>query len=280
MKRPMLRYHGSKFKLAPWIISHFPPHKIYIEPYGGGGSVLFCKDRSESEVYNDLDGEVVAVFRVLQNTVHAEQLKEKLYYTPYSRVEFLLAREPTEDLVERARRTIVRAHMGFGSAGATKNNTGFRNDSSRTNSAPALTWMRLTDHLDGFITRFRGVLIEERDALEVIDQHDKPGALFYIDPPYLNETRSVRHGQKYYQHEMTNDDHVTMLGKILQLEGVVVLSGYDNDLYNDTLVGWRHDQIKSRCSGQRGSKERVETIWISPNCEGVQQQMFERVVEK
>ena len=127
-KRPMLRYHGGKWRLAPWIISVFPEHRIYVEPYGGGASVLLRKARSYAEVYNDLDGEVVNVFRVVRD--HGPCLKEKLYYTPFSRDEFKRSYEETDDPIERARRTIARSFMGFGSNAVTAKNgmTGFDRD--------------------------------------------------------------------------------------------------------------------------------------------------------
>lgn len=124
--KPVLRYHGGKWRLASWIISHFPAHRVYVEPFGGAASVLMQKPRSYAEVYNDLDGEIVNVFRVLQCPEKRARLCEMLHFTPYARAEFMLAWEPTDDPVEAARRVIIRAQMGFGSAGATRGTTGFR----------------------------------------------------------------------------------------------------------------------------------------------------------
>jgi DNA adenine methylase len=124
--RPVLRYHGGKFRKAPWIIGHFKPHRVYVEPYGGGASVLMRKPRADFEVYNDLDGDVVNVFRVLRDRRRSRALEQLLRLTPWARAEFELSYEASDDPVERARRTIVRCFMGHGTTSRRKNRTGFR----------------------------------------------------------------------------------------------------------------------------------------------------------
>jgi DNA adenine methylase len=113
VSHPLIRYHGAKWRLAPWIISHFPKHRIYVEPFGGSGSVLLRKKQSEIEVYNDLDGEIVNLFRVARD--NGEELSRLVYLTPYSREEFVKSFEPSDDPIEQARRTVVRSFQGFGS---------------------------------------------------------------------------------------------------------------------------------------------------------------------
>ena len=103
--RPLVRYHGGKWMLAPWIIAHFPPHRTYVEPFGGGGSVLLRKTRSYAEVYNDLGGEIVNLFRVAR--ARGEELARLVELTPFARAEFAESYEPAEDELEEARRLIA-----------------------------------------------------------------------------------------------------------------------------------------------------------------------------
>lgn len=115
-QRPILRYHGGKWLLAPWIIQHLAPHHTYIEPFGGAASVLLRKARSYAEVYNDLDGDVVNLFRVARD--RGEELRQALALTPFAREEFEASYAETSDPLERARRMVVRSFQGFGSAAA------------------------------------------------------------------------------------------------------------------------------------------------------------------
>src|SRR5687767_8564447 len=137
-KRPVMRYHGGKWKLAPWIISHLPPHRVYVEPFGGAASVLLRKPRSHGEVFNDVCDQVVNVFRVLQDPAKAEKLQRLLALTPYSRSEFRQAYQQADCEVLQACRMVIRSFMGFGSPSAVaKHVTGFRSNASRNGTTPA-----------------------------------------------------------------------------------------------------------------------------------------------
>jgi len=265
--RPVLRYHGGKFRLAPWIISFFPPHAVYCEPFGGAASVLLQKPRSHGEVYNDMDGDIVNVFRVLQDPDKAVRLAELLVVTPYAREEFELAWEATDEPIERARRTLIRAEMGFGSAGATKGKTGFRIDTVRNYGTAMVVWARVPEKIAGFADRLRGVLIENLDAIKVIGQHDTPKTLFFCDPPYVHSTREVgaKHG-RYYRHEMTDDDHIKLLDTLKAVQGMVVLSGYPSALYDDALQGWNRLETRARIAASRGTITKTEVVWVNPAC--------------
>ena len=272
--RPVMRYHGGKWRLADWIMQFFPNHETYVEPFGGSASVLMQKQRSPAEVYNDLDDEVVNVFRVLRNAEQARRLKDLCALTPYARNEFEAAYEWSDDPVERAKRTIFRAVSGFGSAGATKGRTGFRSYSRADRSVtPAMDWASYPKVIPAFCERLRGVIIESGDALDVINRHDAPGTLFFVDPPYMHETRVA--GNRAYRYEMEEHDHLDLLDHLTLVEGFVVISGYLTDTYDRVLIpaGWRRYSRSSGASGKRGTVMRTECVWINPRCkEGMRQQ--------
>ena len=264
--RPALRWHGGKWILSPWIISHFPKHRIYVEPWGGAASVLLRKARVYAEVYNDLDEEVVNLFRVLQSPESARRLVEILEVTPFSRKEFELSFLRHSDYIERARRLIIRSFMGFGSdaptsgrksVGSGKAPTGFRSNSTRSGTTPAHDWKNYPDSLQRVIERWRGVVVECRPALEILGRYDTKETLFYCDPPYLHSVRSDSRGE--YAHEMSDDEHSAMLLSLKSIQGFVILSGYPNALYDS--LGW---EKVCRPSFADGARSRVECLWLNP----------------
>lgn len=264
---PVIRYHGGKFRLATWVLDHFPPHKCYVEPFGGAAGVLIQKPRAYAEVYNDLDGDIVNLFRVLQGEQSSQRLIELLTITPYARAEFEQAWLATEDPVERARRLIIRAQMGFGSAGASKGITGFRIDTARAYGTAQHLWARYPEHLALVCKRLAGVLIENRPALEVLLAHDGPDTLHYIDPPYMHDTRVNGAAKgRYYRHEMSDREHSELLTTIKTLRGFVVVSGYPSELYQSELAGWTMNTTTSRISAGRGGSTRQECIWLNSAC--------------
>jgi DNA adenine methylase len=254
--RPVLRWHGGKWLLSPWIIANLPPHRIYVEPFGGAASVLIRKPRSYAETYNDLDCDVVNLFRVLRDAKAGPRLADLVRLTPFARVEQVEAYEPTDDPVERARKLIVRSFMGFGSNG-THRATGFRANSNRSGTTPARDWHNYPEALAVIVDRLRGVTVENRDACEVMAAHDAPEALHYVDPPYLPETRD-KGGD--YAHELTADDHARLLDFLRGLKGAVVLSGYPHPLYDDALPGWRRIE---RAALADGARARTEVLWMN-----------------
>lgn len=259
IKHPLLRYFGGKFRLAPWIISHFPKHEIYVEPFGGAGSVLLQKPRIGNEVYNDLDNEVVNLFRVLRHPDLSKRLIDSVTLTPFHRTEYFNAGANANDPVEQARRLLVRSFMSFSSTGHIKGCTGFSGSTRKGLTNDATVWAKIPNNLIYIVQRLTGVIIENIPAIDLLAKHDSSKTLFYIDPPYVPSTRA---SINVYMHEMTICEHEHLITAVKKLSGSVVISGYDCELYNDHLSAWQKFNSRSRAAGQKGQVIRNECIWV------------------
>jgi DNA adenine methylase len=259
VKRPALRYHGGKFLLAPWLISLFPDHDIYCEPFGGAASVLLRKPRAQVEVYNDLDSEVVNLFSILRDADASAQLVRAVNLTPFARDEFKRAYEISDDRVERARRLIFRAYAGYGSHSHNpKNSNGFRWMPAKPY---AKEWANLPASMQAVIERFQGVTIENDRASRVISKMDSTTTLFYLDPPYVHGIRQSN--QKGYAFEMTDGEHRELSEQLHKAKGKILLSGYHSALYDSLYSDWRVEEKSSYASGQVGRSARVEVAWMN-----------------
>lgn len=261
MARPLIRYHGGKWKLAPWILEILPPHRVYVEPFGGGASILLRKKRAYAEIYNDLDQDVVNLFRVARD--QSADLERRIALTPFARDEFESAHHPIDTPLDRAAAFVVRSFMGHGSTSCYFK-SGFRGNSSRSGTTPAADWRNLPGPFSEACERLQGVVIENRDYREVIATHDSAKTLFYCDPPYVHDTRargSTTATMKGYRCEMSDADHETMSEVLRGVKGMVVLSGYPSDLYARLFGDWHQVQ---RAAHADGARERVEVLWLNP----------------
>lgn len=251
----ILRWPGAKWRLAEWIINMFPRHEVYCEPFFGSGAVFFKKTRSGTETINDIDGNVVNLFRVVRNS--ADELARVLEMTPYSREEYQQSYEQTGDDIERARQFLVRIWQGFG--GITNQRYGWRHDRSGTVYMPRY-WSMLPARILKAAERLKIAQIENMDALELIDLYNRPKVLLYIDPPYLAETRTRLH----YQNEFsTVEQHRKLLQLCRNHQGYIVISAYENNLYNSELDGWTKHSMRVSTNGANSA---IETIYLNPAC--------------
>lgn len=255
--RPLMRYFGGKWKLAPWIIQHFPDHAVYVEPYGGAASVLLRKPPVFREIFNDLDGDIVNLFRVLQDSKTYAELFHRLRFTPFARAEYELHGTPAINAVERARRLLIKAWMSFSGAGDARCKTGFRTNISQVDKDPAREWVNWLDELPHIVERLQRVTIENAPAVDVVTGHDSPVTLFYVDPPYTHDTRRSNR----YKFEMSDADHRELAQALHQAEGMVVLSGYRNPLYASLYEGW---WTVESCASTQGNGKATERLWLSP----------------
>lgn len=258
--RALLRYFGGKWAIAPWVMSHLPPHRVYVEPFGGAASILLRKPRSKIEVYNDLDEEIVSIFRVAQDPVKCQALMRRLRRTPYARREFELAFQGSSDPIIRAQRAITRAYQSFHHEALfnARKNT-FADARHRTgNRSKAHEWASYPRSLAAVSRRLQGVVIECRDALEVIRAQDTPDTLFFVDPPYMPSTRT----KSGYRCELDEAGHIALLERLKEVKGLVVIAGYPSDLYDRMLDGWKRVERPHRAAGS--FRLRTEVLWISP----------------
>lgn len=251
--KAILKYPGAKWRLADWIISYFPEHKVYCEPFFGSGAVFFKKKPSYIETINDIDGNIVNLFKVCREC--PEELAHLIELTPFARDEFVDCYEiECADKIERARRTLVRFHQSFGTTNSSK--TSWRNVQVYGGPRCATMWNYLPDTIRGCAERLKNAQIENIDALKLIQRYNNENTLIYCDPPYLQKLRK----RNMYANELTDAQHIELLDTIKQSKSMIIISGYDNDLYNEALAGW--DTATKETTAQMGL-HRTEKIWAN-----------------
>jgi len=262
--KPPLKWHGGKHYLASWIHSKMPEHQIFVEPYFGGGQVLLHKSPGGClEVANDIDPSLMNFWRVLQEGPLFTRFLRMIEATQFSEPEFktALADLDHSDPVRQALALFVRCRMSL--AGRMRAFTGITRSRTRRNmNNEASAYLSVVENLPAAHKRLQGVLLLNRPALDVIRQYDGPRTLFYLDPPYLHETRTARN---VYVYEMTMADHHELLDTIKQCRGKVMLSGYASELYDRSLAGWtRHTyEIANHASGGRKKGRETEVLWTN-----------------
>lgn len=254
--KPILKYPGAKWSCADWIISHFPAHKHYVEPFFGSGAVFFNKKPGAHEVINDLSGDVVNLFRVIRE--QGEALAALIEMTPWAREEYELSYLPCDEPLERARRFVVRVQQAH--AGKIATSTGWSNTCTAERRVSILSmWRQMPGRIIAPAVRLSDAEIEHRPALEVITRHSATDVLIYADPPYPLSTRAT----EMYIHEMTDADHAMLLDALDAHPGPVVLSGYHCKLYDDRLRHW--ETREKRVQAEKGNT-RTEVLWLNRVC--------------
>lgn len=253
--KAITKYPGSKWSLSEWIIRFFPEHHSYLEPFFGGGAVLFNKPRSHIETVNDLDQNVVNLFECIRE--NPKRLAEMVYMTPYARTVYEKAYEEIpEDKFEAALNFYIRLNMGHGFR-TSGERVGWKNDvQGRERSYASQDWCNLPEKIMQAAERLRGVQIENRPAVELIERFNYENVLIYCDPPYMLETR---HG-KQYRCEMDTEDHEELLEVLLRHKGPVLISGYDTELYQDMLSKWER---RENVSYSRACSKKKEVLWMN-----------------
>lgn len=263
-----LKYHGGKHYLAQRIIALFPPHVHYVEPFFGGGSVLLQKNpEGVSEVVNDLNWKLTNFWNVLRRPDMFDQLTRLLEATPFSLVEWASGCENiTGDYlpaVKQAAGFFIRmrqSRQGIGKDFATLT----RNRTRRGMNEQVSSWLTAIEGLPEVHARLKRVVILNDFAWTVIRQQDGPNTLFYCDPPYLHETRAST-GE--YEHEMSESEHVGLLGILAGIEGKFILSGYPSKIYYNVAkaAGWNRIDIAidNKASSAKVKEKKTECLWFN-----------------
>jgi len=258
-KNKILSWYGGKYRIAKDIIQHFPEHKIYCEVFGGAAHVLFQKHPSQVEVYNDINFDLVNLFKVLRDKEKLEKLVEQLKYTPVARSEYIFCRDNYKnaaDEIERARRFYTKIMQSY--AGK-QDSWGFVINSTNNNMASTCNrWINNIKELKSAIERFRRVQIENMDFEDCIKRFDTIDTLFYLDPPYVTH---MRVDKNVYEHEMADIDHERLIDILKSVKGKFILSGYDNTLYNNNFEKIFIKTIQKLPSKKRTLAE--EFIWVN-----------------
>ena len=256
INRPPLRSRGGKWRIGPWILQHFPEHETYCEPFAGGASLLFRKEPSAFEIINDIDGDVTNYFQMLRE--RPKELVRALEFTPYAEQEHAIAWKHHDDPLERARRFYIRCAVGWGASGK---QSGFRVQKASYGWGKSVTSeFSQFRHLRRAARRLKNVQVMNRDALEVIERIDGPGAFFYCDPPYPVDARS---GRLYRKEMMAEEQHRELAETLHSIKGSAIISTGDSPLYSDLFRDWRC--VERNALGEQ-HKVNVERLYLSPNC--------------
>lgn len=248
----VLKYPGSKTRIANWITQFIPEHDVYLEPFFGGGAVFFNKKPAKIETINDLSEEVYNYFKVLREKPN--ELIHLLSLTPYGRKEYDASFENSADEVERARKFAVRCCQGFGCSNKYKN--GFRSSIGKQSPRTTTFWNDFPETLELASKRLLQAQIENQDALKLIERYNKEEVFIYADPPYPLSTRK----NYLYEYEMSNEKHMKLLELLKNHKGKVMISSYENELYNKILKGWKKEYKNTTAEN---SVRRKEVIYMN-----------------
>lgn len=275
MAKTPFAYYGGKVGMARKIMDLMPPHKVYLEPFLGSGAVFFAKGRVPVEILNDLDDSVVTFFRVLRERPH--DLLEACRFTPYARTEWEMAdlrHSIPDDELEHARRFWVRINQSFGKVAKTSSGWSI---TSTVNASPALSQKRRLDRFAAAADRLADAMIENRDAVDLVERFSTPETVVYADPPYVKSARVAQDG--YGSYEMTDEQHRRLAEVLRSSEATVIVSGYASTLYDEIYDGWwvRDFQVTGRSpnAAKHKRRSRIERLWINRRPSS----LFEEIVD-
>ena len=258
-------YYGAKLRISRQIVEFLPPHHAWVEGFCGSAAITMAKPPVPIEVINDADGEIVNLFTQLRNS--PTRLCRAVALTPYSRAEYETARKREAGLspLERARRFLVATMMTVnGVSGSTRSGFSYSQSYTRGNrEARVNRWYNLPERLEKVVERLRGIRVENRDAIDIIEMfHDRPATLMYLDPPYF-----VKREHRYVIDANNVEFHLELLERCKRARCMILLSGYENKLYSKMLTrksGWTKRYIETHTRDTTGKDfARTEVLWMN-----------------
>lgn len=270
-----LRYHGGKSYLANWLHSLAPEgytHRNIVFAGGLGEFWNWLPIEGISEAVNDANHELANFYHVLRAPTLFPSFHAAVDCTLFGQSEWGRAKQHSEEVesrpitdyaVWRAVQFFVRyrqSRQGLGKNYATPTTRTRRGMNENVSS-----WLSAVDGLPECHERLRRVEIRNMDAIEFIEAYDHPRALFYLDPPYLHETRSST--GEYGPHEMTPDQHRALLCCLHAMEGRFMLSGYQSEMYAEWQYTWGYrcheKEIDNKASSSKTKAKKTECVWVN-----------------
>lgn len=257
--KTLIPWFGGKSKLARRIVSYFPPHSTYAEPFGGAASCLLSKIPSDFEVYNDKLSSVVDFFRIISKPDTFDLFYRQISSLPYSRQIFDEAWSSTStDPITNAVNFYIKARQTFGGFTGTKHGWVYSLRRSKNNTS-TYQYFNAVKKLPELVSRLQKVQFENLDFREIFKRYDSEDTLFYVDPPYPH---SARTGSRYV-HEMSYSDHLDLIKILLSIRGSALVSTYWTPEYS--ILG-PHISWKTKCCSIHQSLEvdrnRVECLFF------------------
>jgi DNA adenine methylase len=263
IKTPIAKYYGGKFNMLKFLLQFVPPHKVYVEVFGGSGALLFGKEPSKLEIFNDIDSEVVNFFRVLRDKRKFKEFYRQVSLVPYSREEFknFLKTLGEGNEVERAVKFFVCVKQAYGGQ---LRGTGW--SYSKNTNKDVSAYLSAIENLPQVVERLRMVQIENRDYRKIFEIYDSEETFFYCDPPYVKDIRKSYYN---YRYEFTLEDHKEFVERVLKLKGMVLISGYEHQIYEILeKEGWGKSYYFRRTSASLKARAVVkEVVWWNKNLE-------------
>lgn len=263
--RSAFGYFGSKHSLAKKILPHLPRHNCWVELFCGSAALTLTKSPAGIEIINDLDEEIVNVFRQLRE--HPKEVIQAVSTTPYARREYIQATCDTGNFsdLERARRFLVRAMMSVnGVQGKARGGFSFSNSFTRGGvEARVSRWKNFPERLEAVVLRLRNVRIECRDAVDLLsDLSDRPATLVYVDPPYLS-----RRAMGYSVEANEEAFHAKLLRQVNRSKCMIAISAYESAVYSRFLSksdGWSRVDLDAHTKATDGNqRKRGEILWLN-----------------